>query len=187
MEVMEGKEGLLEETKGKTKEENPALDEGKFVLNKEEAEEEDLLQPYLHLLSPSLIKLLMLCEITHVVDLGLEVINSVIDPGEVLPNVIGIDLVLVGELRDHHVVGAESAFHHPLSLEDLLLHCFEPRLHASGLLGPLNITDMQHPLMHLDRLRVLPHSREVGIDDLLKELVLQNFWGCHSDLDLSAQ
>ncbi|KAE8807373.1 putative LRR receptor-like serine/threonine-protein kinase [Hordeum vulgare] len=53
-----------------------------------------------------------------VIDLGLEVINSVIEPGEVLPDVIGIDLVLVGELRDHHVVGVESAFHHPLALED---------------------------------------------------------------------
>ncbi|KAE8780969.1 hypothetical protein D1007_45820 [Hordeum vulgare] len=33
----------------------------------------------------------------EVVDLGLEVINSVIEPREVLPNVIGIDLVLVGD------------------------------------------------------------------------------------------
>ncbi|KAE8786445.1 hypothetical protein D1007_39666 [Hordeum vulgare] len=110
-----------------------------------------------------------------VIDLGLDVINSVIEPGEVLPDVIGIDLVLVGELRDHHVVGVESTFHHPLSLEDLLLHCFEPRLHASGLLGPLNITDAQHPIAHLDRLRVLQHSREVGIDDLLEELVPRSF------------
>ncbi|KAE8811077.1 40S ribosomal protein S5-1 [Hordeum vulgare] len=45
MEVNEAKEGLLEETKGKTKEENPALHEGQSVLNKEEAEEEDFLQP----------------------------------------------------------------------------------------------------------------------------------------------
>ncbi|KAE8815664.1 B3 domain-containing protein [Hordeum vulgare] len=95
-----------------------------------------------------------------VIDLGLEVTNSVIEPGEVLPDVIGIDLVLVGELRDHHVVGVESVFHHPLALEDLLVHCFEPRLHASGLLGPLNMTDVQHPLTHLDRLRVLRHARE---------------------------
>ncbi|KAE8778666.1 DNA-directed RNA polymerase subunit beta [Hordeum vulgare] len=94
-------------------------------------------------------------EMATVIDLGLEVINSVIEPGEVLPDVIGIDLVLVGELRDHHVVGVESTLHHPLSLEDLFLHCFEPRLHASGLPGPLNITDMQHPLTHINRLRVL--------------------------------
>ncbi|KAE8813106.1 G-type lectin S-receptor-like serine/threonine-protein kinase [Hordeum vulgare] len=66
MEVMEAKERLLEETKGKSKEENPALDEGQSALNKEEAEEEDFLQPYLHLLPPSLIELLRLCEITRV-------------------------------------------------------------------------------------------------------------------------
>ena len=66
----------------------------------------------------------------------------------------------------------------------MLLHCFEPRLHASGLLGPLNITDVQNPLTHLDRLRVLQHSRQVGIDDLLEDLVLRSFWGRHSNLDL---
>ncbi|KAE8819653.1 DNA-directed RNA polymerase subunit beta [Hordeum vulgare] len=111
----------------------------------------------------------------RVIDLGLQVINYVIDPGEVLPDVIGIDLVLVGELRDHHVVGIESAFHHPLALEDLLLHCFEPCLHAYRLLRPLNITDVQHPLTHLDRLRVLQHSREVGIDAFSKNLSFAAF------------
>ncbi|KAE8776011.1 DNA-directed RNA polymerase subunit beta [Hordeum vulgare] len=114
-------------------------------------------------------------EAVEVVDLDLEVINSVIEPGEVLPDVVVIDLVLVGELREHHVVGVEFAFHHPLALEDLLLHCFEPSLHASGLLGPLNIKDVQHPLMHLDRLRVLQHSRDVEIDELLEELAFRTF------------
>ena len=66
MEVMEVKERLPKETKGKSKEKNPALDEGQSVLNKEEAEEEDFLQPYLHLLPPSLIELLRLCEIPRV-------------------------------------------------------------------------------------------------------------------------
>ncbi|KAE8796216.1 DNA-directed RNA polymerase subunit beta [Hordeum vulgare] len=80
-----------------------------------------------------------------VIGLGLEMIDSLIELEEVLPNVLGIDLVLVGELCDHHVVGIESAFHHPLALEDLLLHCFEPRLYASSPLGPLNITDVHHP------------------------------------------
>ncbi|KAE8779932.1 hypothetical protein D1007_46969 [Hordeum vulgare] len=73
----------------------------------------------------------------EVIDLGLEVINSVIEPGEVFPDVIGIDLVLVGELRDHYVVGVESTLHHPLALEDLLLHFFESLLHASGVDGEL--------------------------------------------------
>ncbi|KAE8770505.1 40S ribosomal protein S5-1 [Hordeum vulgare] len=43
--------------------------------------------------------------VMQVIDLGLEVINSVIEPGEVLPDVIGIDLVLVRDLRCHHVIG----------------------------------------------------------------------------------
>ncbi|KAE8815923.1 putative disease resistance protein RGA4 [Hordeum vulgare] len=45
-----------------------------------------------------------------VIDLGLEVINSVIEPGEVPPDVIGIDLVLVGELRDHHMEGPKCGY-----------------------------------------------------------------------------
>ena len=55
MEVMEAKERLPKETKGKTKEKNLAWDEVQSALNNEEVEEVDFLQPYLHLLSPSLI------------------------------------------------------------------------------------------------------------------------------------
>ncbi|KAE8808504.1 40S ribosomal protein S5-1 [Hordeum vulgare] len=65
--------------------------------------------------------------------LALKLINPVIEPGEVFPNVNGIHLVIASELHDHRVVGVESTLHHPLALEDLLLHCFEPRLHASAL------------------------------------------------------
>ena len=90
----------------------------------------------------------------------------------------------LGKLRNHHVIGIESAFHHPLALEDLLLHCFEPCFHASGLLWPLNITDVQHPLTHLNGLRVSQHLCKVGVDDLLEELVLRSTWGCHVNLNL---
>ncbi|KAE8795688.1 Endoglucanase 3 [Hordeum vulgare] len=55
---MEANERLPKETKGTTKERNQAWDEVQSVLNKEEVEEVDFLQPYLHLLSPSLTKLL---------------------------------------------------------------------------------------------------------------------------------
>ena len=89
-----------------------------------------------------------------------------------LPNVLGIQLVVVAELRDHHVVGVESTFDHPLAHENLLLHCFESCLHASGPPWSLNIADVQQPLMHINGLRVLQHLREVGVDDLLEELVL---------------
>ncbi|KAE8800063.1 DNA-directed RNA polymerase 3, chloroplastic [Hordeum vulgare] len=65
MEVMEAKEWLPKETKGKAKEKNQAWDEVQSVLNKEEVEEVDFLQPYLHLLSPSLIELLRFCETTR--------------------------------------------------------------------------------------------------------------------------
>ena len=65
MEVMEAKERLPKETKGKTKERNQAWDEVQSVLNREEVEEVDFLQPYLHLLSPSLIELLRFCETTR--------------------------------------------------------------------------------------------------------------------------
>ena len=89
-----------------------------------------------------------------------------------LPNVLGIQLVVVGELRDHHVVGVESAFHHPLALENMLLHCFESCLYASGPIWSLDIADVQQPITHLNCLRVLQHLCEVGIDNLLEELVL---------------
>ncbi|KAE8812374.1 hypothetical protein D1007_10739 [Hordeum vulgare] len=58
MDVMDAKERLPKETKGKTKEKNQAWDEVQSMLNKEEVEEVDFLQPYLHILSPSLIELL---------------------------------------------------------------------------------------------------------------------------------
>ena len=113
--------------------------------------------------------------VLQVIDLGLEVLDFLVKLEDGLPNVLGIQLVVVGELRDHHVVGVESAFHHPLSLENLLLHCFESCLHASGHLRPLNIVDVQHPLTHLNGLRVLQHLREVRVDDLLKKTCP---WGC---------
>ncbi|KAE8789829.1 cohesin subunit sa-1 [Hordeum vulgare] len=65
MEVMEAKERLPKETKGKTKEKNQTWDEVQSVLKKEEVEEVAFLQPYLHLLSPSLIELLRFCETTR--------------------------------------------------------------------------------------------------------------------------
>ena len=89
-----------------------------------------------------------------------------------LPDVLGIQLVIVGELRDHHVVGIESMFHHPLALENLLLQCFESCLHALGPPWSLNIADVQHPLTHLNGLRVSQHLREIGIDNPLENLSL---------------
>ena len=39
--------------------------------------------------------------------------------------------------------------------------------------------------MHLNGLRVSQHLRKVGVDDLLKKLVLRGAWRRHGDLDLS--
>ena len=108
----------------------------------------------------------------QVIDLGLEVLDFLVELEDGLANVLGIQLVVVGELRDHYVIGVKSTLHHLLALENLLLHCFKPCLHASGPPWYLNIADVQHPLMHLNGLRVLQHLREVGVDNLLEELVL---------------
>ena len=102
-----------------------------------------------------------------------------------LPNVLGVQLVVVGELRDHYVIGVESTLHHLLKLENLLLHCLKPCLHASDPPWSLNIADVQQPLTHINGLRMLQHFREVGVDDLLEELVLGGTWRRHGDLDLS--
>ena len=80
-----------------------------------------------------------------------------------LPNDFGIQLVVVGELRDHHLVGVESTLHHPLTLENLLLHGFELCLHAPGTPWSLHIADVQHPLTHLNGLRVLQHLHEIVV------------------------
>ncbi|KAE8788042.1 hypothetical protein D1007_37940 [Hordeum vulgare] len=58
MEVVEARERLPKENKGKAKEKDQAWDEVQSMLNKEEVEGLDFLQRYLHLLSPSLIELL---------------------------------------------------------------------------------------------------------------------------------
>ena len=117
--------------------------------------------------------------------MGLEVLDFLIKLEDGLSNVLGIQIMVVGELRDHHLVGVKSALHHPLALENLLFQCLEPCLRAFGLPWSLNIADVQQPLTHLNGLRVLQHLREVGVDDLLEELVLGGTWRCHDDLDLS--
>ena len=104
--------------------------------------------------------------------MGLEVLDFLVELEDGLPNVLGVQLVVVGELRDHCVMGVDSALHHLLTLENLLLHCLEPCLHASGPPWSHSIADVQQPLTHINGLRVLHHLREVGVDDLLKKIVL---------------
>ena len=108
----------------------------------------------------------------HVIDSGLEVLDFLMKLEDGLPNVLDVQLVVVGELCDHNVIGIESMLHHLLTLENFLLQCLEPCLRASGLPWSLNIADVQQLLTHLYGLRVLQHFCEVGIDDLLEKLVL---------------
>ena len=117
--------------------------------------------------------------------MGLEVLDLLMKLEDSLPEVVSIQLVVSSELRDHHVVRVESTFHHPLALENLLLHCFEPRLHVSGPVWSLFITDVQQPITPLNGLRVPQHLRELRVNHLLEELVLGSTWGRHDDLDLS--
>ena len=70
------------------------------------------------------------------------------------------------------MIAVESMFRHLLALENLLLQCLEPCLHASGPPWSLNIADVQQPLTHLNGLRVMQHLREIGIDNPLEKLVL---------------
>ena len=72
-------------------------------------------------------------------------LNFLVKLEDGLPNVLGIQLVVVGELHDQYVIGVESTFHHLLALENLLLHCFEPCHRASGPSWSLNIMDVQQP------------------------------------------
>ena len=70
--------------------------------------------------------------VLKVIDLGLEVLDLLVYLEDGLLGILGIWLVVVGELREHHVASVDSTLRHPLALENLLLHYFEPRLHASG-------------------------------------------------------
>ena len=44
---------------------------------------------------------------------------------------------------------------------------------------------MQHPLTHLNGLRVLQHLHKIGVDNPLEKLVLGSAWRHHGALDLS--
>ncbi|KAE8814790.1 hypothetical protein D1007_07789 [Hordeum vulgare] len=85
---------------------------------------------------------------------------------------LAIHLEITGIVRNHEVIGIEPTFHHPLAPEDFVLHIFKPGLHGSSPLGSLHIVDVQHPIVHLDSLRVLHHFRQIWVDDVVEELVL---------------
>ena len=71
------------------------------------------------------------------------------------------------------MIGIESTLHHPLALEDVLLHGSKPGLHGSSPPGSLHIAATQHPIVHLDSLRVLHHLPQIWVDDVLEDLSLE--------------
>ena len=110
--------------------------------------------------------------VLEIIDLALEEVDLLVEGEDDVLHGLDIHLEITGKLRDHEVIGIETMFHHPLAPEDFLLHSFKPGLHGSRALGTLLIADEQHPLMHLDGLRVLHHLPQIWVDDDLEELVL---------------
>ena len=51
-------------------------------------------------------------------------------------------------------------------------------------LGPC-ITDVEHPLTHLDSLRELHHLSWIWVDDVLEDLLLGGAGSGHGELDLT--
>ena len=107
-----------------------------------------------------------------IVDLAMEEVDLLVEGEDDVLYGLAIHLEIKGIIRDHEVIGIKSMFHLPLAPEDVLLHSFKPGLHGSSPLGSLHIADVQHPITHLDSLRVLHHLPQIWVDDVLKELVL---------------
>ena len=123
--------------------------------------------------------------IFEIIDLALQEIDLLVEGEDNVLHGFSTHLEITGKIRDHEVIGIESTLHHPLALEDLLLHGLEPGLHGSCPLGPLDIPNVEHPLMHLNGLRVLHHLPQIQVDEIIEELVLGGARSVHGDLDLS--
>ena len=95
--------------------------------------------------------------VLEVIDLALEEVDLLVEGEDDVLHGLAIHLEITSKVRDHEVIGIESTLHHPLALEDVLLHSSKPGLHGSSPLGSLHIADVQHPITHLDSLRVMHH------------------------------
>ena len=73
--------------------------------------------------------------VLEIVDLALEKVDLLVECEDGVHHGLAIHLEITGVVRDPEVIGIESTFHHPLALEDLLLHSFEPGLHGSRPFG----------------------------------------------------
>ena len=57
-----------------------------------------------------------------IVDLAMEEVDLLVDGEDDVLYGLAIHLEITGIVRDHEVIGIESTLHHPLALEDVLLH-----------------------------------------------------------------
>ena len=122
--------------------------------------------------------------VLEVVDLALEEVDLLVEGEDDVLYGLAIHLVITGKVHDHEVIGIEPTLHHPLASEDFLLHSFKLGLHGSHPLGSLDVLDVEHPLTHLNGLRVLHHLPQIQVDDVLEELFLGGARSGHADLDL---
>ena len=83
--------------------------------------------------------------VLKIIDLALEEVDLLVEGEDDVLHGLAIHLEITGEVRDHEVIGIESTLHHPLSLEDVLLHSFKPGLHGSRPLGTWHITEVKPP------------------------------------------
>ena len=90
--------------------------------------------------------------VLEIINLALEEVDLLVEGEDDVLRGLAIHLEITGKVRDHEVIGIESTLHHPL--------------------GTLHIADVEHPIMHLDGLRVLHHLSQIWVDDILEELVL---------------
>ena len=106
--------------------------------------------------------------VLEIADLALEEVHLLVEGEDEVLHGLAIHLQITGKVHDHEVISIESTLHHPLAPEDLLLHSFKPGLHGSRPPGTFPIADVQHPLMHLDDLRVLHHLPQIRVNDVLE-------------------
>ena len=110
--------------------------------------------------------------VLEIIDLALEKVDLLVEGEYDVLQGLAIHLEITAEVRDHEVIGIEPTLHHPFAPEDVLIYSFKPGLHGSRPLGTWHIAEVNHPLMHLDDLRVLHYLPQILVDDVLKELVL---------------
>ena len=120
----------------------------------------------------------------QVIDLGLEVLDFLVKLEDGLPNVLGIQLVVVNSAIIVWLASSpRSTIPWHLKTSCSMASSFVSTLPVC--LGPSTSRMCTPPLTHLNGWRVMQHLREIGVDNPLEKLVLGGTWRRHDDLDLS--